>query len=284
MQAHLPKQDFPLVVSRPPAGKAAPTKKAVKRFLDETRAALGRSLPSAPGLQPTVSKRTRRARPRPGAGRPPINSTPLDQAISKLQQLVWAHKTGWRPELDREGQDILNKLVSLATKAESLPELRRQRTVTAILLDRITEIYHDYSKGLLGNQAYEASISKALADLGIEPSPELLDALVVDKQDIDKPAYAHGPSPAKGAGPAETAKFTLAVVFEILGYVVPHSARSLQAVRSWSPAERARIATSQAFGSNVTLPPGMSPCAAPCQTVVELRNSEPSKQRLSGRS
>jgi len=274
MPAYLPKHDCALALTRPPAGKAVPTPKAVRQFLEETRAELARSLPSAPGLQLTVSPRTRGTRQQPAVGRPPIDHATLDEVMSGLQQLAWACKTGWRPELDQEGLEILNEVVKLGPKIETLPLLRRQRVIMADLLDRVTEIYRDYSKGRLSNLDYEGAVSQALVDLSIEPSPELLDELVVPKRFIDNPDDAHGASPAKGGGPAETAKFTLAVVFEILGYTVPHSASSLQAVRTWSPAERARISTAQAFGSNVTLPPGMSAVASPSRTVIELRDAK----------
>lgn len=269
MPTRPPKREMPLVVPPSTAQKGSATPEAAKQFLTERRAALAKSLPGAPGLQPTLSERSRVSSRASLPEAPPVDARELDDAMHELEQLVLAYKTGSRPELDHEGLVALRELLALASRVRTLPKVRHEKVVMRVLLERMTRIYHDFVDDVIDAEDYEPRISKALTDVGIEPTDALLEELAADKPFIARVLDADGDSPAKAAGAVETAKYTLSRVFDALGFKTPHSARSLQKVRTWSQAERARLATSQAFGSSVALPPGSSSSTPAFRTTLE---------------
>jgi hypothetical protein len=266
---------MPLIAPRPTASKGTLTPEALEQFLKETRSALARSLPGAPDLQPTVSARSRVNDQTKLPEVPPVDAEELDDAMHELEQFVWAYKTGYRSELDREGIVALRELIALASRVRALPKVRYEKMVMSVLLERMTSIYRDFVDDVIDAENYEPRISRALTDLGIEPTDALLEELAADKPFIARVLDADGDSLAKAAGAVETAKYTLSRVFETLGFKTKHSARSLQKVRTWSQAERARIATSQAFGSNVALPPGSSSRTPPFRATLEWSSDQP---------
>jgi hypothetical protein len=130
---------------------------------------------------------------------------------------------------------------------------------------------------------YQVRIERLLEVLGIDKTPDVMDALVVDADEIRKPLeHTLTGSTLRGAGAVETAKHAVAQVLDRLQVASKHSSRTLQETRTWSSAERSWWSSTEVFGSNSTLTRGMSPVTGH-RTVVTLESGEASRRDDRGR-
>lgn len=223
-----------------------PTDQDVKDYLAEVRAEMAVQMPWAPKAPPNPTSRR-------------FTNEELDDALYVMERLTWAYKTGNNPDADQDALELLEKFVAIAGAVPDIQRIRNEKLVTVYLMDKLASIYTRFTRGEIPAKIYGEEIDAILAIVGIGSTPEILDVVVLDKVEIDNPKEDEDTeATVKGSGPVETARYVLSVLLDDVGFKTKHSSRKLQWTRKLSPAERVRLASSERFGSNVTIARGDS--------------------------